>query len=716
MQTDGHERVSDRPGRRGGRWRPHPVSSSSARNGRAALAAAAKGLVETSMPAATNDISQRVHRTIARAERLARHLPGQLAHLLFRDVALVQTGEADFALGHYLAATGAEIVLLTPKAAAWSDERDGPLYRELAEAVAARSPRLHDALLRSITAANARMMARFECVEAADPAEWVRRVKFAPCYTVLMDGMAELLAAPAAVLRGLHALTAPGGLVEILARPGEHCTTVRLDALRREAVALGFGVHHYALELAEGRGHAEAEGASLGLIRLTTPMTDTPMTGREGPQVMAHCLARLDVACRLVSDAEVLDAGGGTGIGARRYLREGGARRVVNLDVSAEALTLARQAADADGLGEDRLRCVRWDLNTAPLPFDDASFDVVICLEALEHITGQAGAVAEFHRVLRPGGVLLVSVPGFDFEAQWARINRYENPFHLHVPRREEFAELLQGFEIARWLRQCDVLGSMVFDEDAAASLEGGFSTQAGWSPKAGMAQVIAAVCVKPGAEPRVDVRSDPSLHSRLRVWENSASTVLALRTRLLELEAQAVLGRYHWWGQANEARDALVEARKRHAALEQRLAESEAARGQAEGKARASADLLATNLRELGAALADLQQRLAHTQQDRDAARDAAVAAAREREAFLAERGRWQAERHALLDLLGEAGPAALERLERRCLALESRLYDLEDGGAAAPSRTYAGVVIPAAAASSNGTAAHAAREGQRA
>jgi SAM-dependent methyltransferase len=56
-----------------------------------------------------------------------------------------------------------------------------------------------------------------------------------------------------------------------------------------------------------------------------------------------------------------------------------------------------------DGLGVDRIEDVHR------LSFPDASVGTVICLETLEHVGDPIRAVAEMHRVLRPGGVLAVS-------------------------------------------------------------------------------------------------------------------------------------------------------------------------------------------------------------------------------------------------------------------------------------------------------------------
>jgi len=52
------------------------------------------------------------------------------------------------------------------------------------------------------------------------------------------------------------------------------------------------------------------------------------------------------------------------------------------------------------------------DLNQ-PLPYDDTSFDVVVCANALHRIANFRGALREFSRVLKPGGSLLISVNNY---------------------------------------------------------------------------------------------------------------------------------------------------------------------------------------------------------------------------------------------------------------------------------------------------------------
>jgi SAM-dependent methyltransferase len=46
------------------------------------------------------------------------------------------------------------------------------------------------------------------------------------------------------------------------------------------------------------------------------------------------------------------------------------------------------------------------------IPVDEASFDLVLCLQVLEHVPDPAAAVRELHRVVRPGGLVLLSTHG----------------------------------------------------------------------------------------------------------------------------------------------------------------------------------------------------------------------------------------------------------------------------------------------------------------
>lgn len=78
---------------------------------------------------------------------------------------------------------------------------------------------------------------------------------------------------------------------------------------------------------------------------------------------------------------------------------------VVASDIEEAFLARARELA-AD---RPNVEVVLDDIVASALP--DASFDLVLCSEVIEHIPDPAGALASMHRILRPGGTLLLSTP-----------------------------------------------------------------------------------------------------------------------------------------------------------------------------------------------------------------------------------------------------------------------------------------------------------------
>jgi SAM-dependent methyltransferase len=95
----------------------------------------------------------------------------------------------------------------------------------------------------------------------------------------------------------------------------------------------------------------------------------------------------------------VVDVGCGTGSLLRRLAADGHTGRLLGVDPSAEAVT----AAVAGGAW-----AVRGSADALPLA--GACLDVVLARHMLYHVPDPAAAIAEFHRVLRPGGRLLVTV------------------------------------------------------------------------------------------------------------------------------------------------------------------------------------------------------------------------------------------------------------------------------------------------------------------
>jgi 2-polyprenyl-6-hydroxyphenyl methylase/3-demethylubiquinone-9 3-methyltransferase len=96
----------------------------------------------------------------------------------------------------------------------------------------------------------------------------------------------------------------------------------------------------------------------------------------------------------------VVDVGCGGGFMSEAMAKRGA--RVIGIDPAEEAVMAARAHATAEGLDVD-YRVGRGEA----LPVDDASADVVVCVDVLEHIPDWRAALAEVARVLSPGGVFL---------------------------------------------------------------------------------------------------------------------------------------------------------------------------------------------------------------------------------------------------------------------------------------------------------------------
>lgn len=115
-------------------------------------------------------------------------------------------------------------------------------------------------------------------------------------------------------------------------------------------------------------------------------------------RLFARELSRAGVA----KNAAVLDVGTSTGTNLR-MLREAGYLNVTGLDISDEAILYCRNK----GLGLVR----KGDVTQ--MPFDDGQFDLVLATDIVEHIDEDTEALAEIRRVLRPGGLALLTVPAF---------------------------------------------------------------------------------------------------------------------------------------------------------------------------------------------------------------------------------------------------------------------------------------------------------------
>jgi ubiquinone/menaquinone biosynthesis C-methylase UbiE len=146
----------------------------------------------------------------------------------------------------------------------------------------------------------------------------------------------------------------------------------------------------------------------------------------------------------------LLEVACGSG-GPALFLAETFSVHVTGIDISAAGVAAANAAAAERGLsGTARFTTVDA---TGPLPFADASFDAVQCIDAINHLRDRHAVLSDWRRMLRPGGLLLYTDPivvtGIITSEEIA--TRSSIGFFLFVPEGEN-QRLLRaaGFELVR--------------------------------------------------------------------------------------------------------------------------------------------------------------------------------------------------------------------------------------------------------------------------
>lgn len=168
--------------------------------------------------------------------------------------------------------------------------------------------------------------------------------------------------------------------------------------------------------------------------RVVDPPERVDVAGRI-PKTKEECehYARYAWASQLVRGA-VLDVACGTGYGSRRLARSA---HVTGVDRDQDAVEQARSRVHGAFLVAD----------VPPIPIRAHAFDFVVCFETVEHIHDDVEFMREIHRVLRPGGRLLLSTPNADLSAEQGMP---VNPWHVREHTLASVTTLLEsaGLEV----------------------------------------------------------------------------------------------------------------------------------------------------------------------------------------------------------------------------------------------------------------------------
>ena len=186
-----------------------------------------------------------------------------------------------------------------------------------------------------------------------------------------------------------------------------------------------------------------------------------PFTGeRYVPEVRGQIyyehVHRYALAFGLARDLDVLDIASGEGYGAA-YLALA-ARSVVGVDIDDESVRHAASRYTALNLSFRLGSCTA-------IPLDDASTDLVVSFETLEHIEEHEQFMREIVRVLRPNGKLLISSPN---KLVYSDQGNVRNPFHARELYFDQFRDLLQ-----HWFADARIYGQRIIAASAIHPLRG---------------------------------------------------------------------------------------------------------------------------------------------------------------------------------------------------------------------------------------------------
>ena len=146
-------------------------------------------------------------------------------------------------------------------------------------------------------------------------------------------------------------------------------------------------------------------------------------------------LARYLNAKPYIRGKRVLDAACGEGYGSR-LMHDWGAASVVGVDISETAVQTAEKI-----FGNKNVKYIAHDVEE--LPFPDHSFDVVVSLETIEHLSNPSIFLKELRRVLKKNGTAIISCPNDNYYAQ--NIPDYTNIYHKKRYSWPEYKQLVEA-------------------------------------------------------------------------------------------------------------------------------------------------------------------------------------------------------------------------------------------------------------------------------
>ena len=201
------------------------------------------------------------------------------------------------------------------------------------------------------------------------------------------------------------------------------------------------------------------------LIRREAASTPLPFSGERltaalAGQVEIEHYHRYLLAREYCRGLDVLDVASGEGYGTALLSQV--AKSVVGVEIDGEVVEAARREFSRDNLRYEQG-------NACLLPLKDAVVDVVVSFETLEHFAEHEQFFQEIRRVLKPGGLLIISTPDRD---AYSPFNIPPNPFHVKELTAKEFSQLVgRHFSNHAVAAQRAIIGSVILHSENSSKI-----------------------------------------------------------------------------------------------------------------------------------------------------------------------------------------------------------------------------------------------------
>lgn len=147
-------------------------------------------------------------------------------------------------------------------------------------------------------------------------------------------------------------------------------------------------------------------------------------------------IASYNFAENFCGNKQILDLGCGSGYGSARIAKI--AEYVEAVDVAGDAIDFAKSSYRMANLKFRKID------HQYPLPFEDASFDVILSFQVIEHVHNEKVYLQEARRVLKPSGTIIIITP--DRKHRLLPIQKPWNRWHIREYSRKELESLIRQF------------------------------------------------------------------------------------------------------------------------------------------------------------------------------------------------------------------------------------------------------------------------------